>query len=130
MKTETLLHEEIESQFQELGKIAVGTDDYKAAVDGVTKLLDREIKLKELEIASYDKEKEFEQKEKELTLKEEQLKDESRDRKIKNAITVGNIMTTAGLAVWGTIASFKFEKNDSITTILGRGWINKLIPKK
>lgn len=45
MEIETLLKEEIVDEFSRLSKMEVGTDEYKTAVDGLTKLMDRAIEI-------------------------------------------------------------------------------------
>jgi hypothetical protein len=49
---------------------------------------------------------------------------------IQNGITVGSIVVSTVVTIWGTLASFKFEKEGTVTTILGRQFISKLLPKK
>ena len=45
MKFEKMLHEEIESEIKCLEDIEMGSDEYKAGVDGVSKLIDRAIEI-------------------------------------------------------------------------------------
>ena len=126
-KLETLLNEEIKDEFSEVSKLEVGSDKYKVAVDGLAKLCDRAIELEK-----FKSEQEFkrEQHEVETRMKEEQMKEENKDRKIKNGLTAAGIGVPAALAVWGTLKSIKFEETGTITTLMGRGWIQKLLPKK
>ena len=46
MELENLLEEEVKSQIEGLKDIEMGTEQYKATVDGLTKLTDRVIKIK------------------------------------------------------------------------------------
>ena len=126
-KLETLLNEEINDEFSEVSKLEVGSDQYKVAVDGLAKLCDRAIELEKIK-----SEQEFkrEQHEVETRMKEEQMKEENKDRKVKNGLTAAGIGVPAALAVWGTLKSIKFEETGTITTLMGRGWIQKLLPKK
>ncbi len=126
-KLETLLHEEIQGEFEELGKIEVGTDKYKTAVDGLTKLCDKAIELEKIKI---DAELKQDQQNVDAELRAEQLKDERNDRLVKNVLTGSGIVIPAVLTVWGTLKSIKFEETGTITTIMGRGFIQKLLPKK
>lgn len=127
MKIETLLHEEIQGEFEELEKIEVGSDKYKTAVDGLTKLCDRAI---EIEKFKTEQELKRDQQEADEILRAEQMKDERRDRLVKNCLTGAGIGIPAVLTVWGTLKSIKFEETGTITTIMGRGFIQKLLPKK
>jgi hypothetical protein len=123
----TKLNTEIETLTKALEGMTPGTDPHKAAIDELTKLMDRAIKLQELE---------NEQKNKELireddkALKLEQAKEDKKDRLIKNIIAAAGIVLPLGVTIWGTRTSLKFEEEGTVTTILGRGFINKLIPKK
>lgn len=127
MKIETLLKEEIQEEIEELGKLEVGSDKYKTAVDGLTKLCDRAI---EIEKFKSEQELKRDQQEADEILRAEQMKDERRDRLVKNCLTGAGIGIPAVLTVWGTLKSIKFEETGTITTIMGRGFIQKLLPKK
>lgn len=127
MKLETLLREEITTELQELNKMAVGTDEYEKAVNGITKLVDRVIKMDENDLEYQDR---AEAREKDAELKEKQINDERKDRLAKNLLTVASIVVPVGVTIWGTLKSFEFEKEGTVTTIMGRGFISKLLPKK
>lgn len=134
MDYEELLRDEIVDDIQRLGGINVGTDEFKSTVDGVTKLMDRSIELKKLNMEREAKERQFEEERKqakfEQDLKLKQMDEDRKDRLIKNCIAAAGIIIPVGLTVWGTLKSFKFEEEGTITTIMGRGFINKLLPKK
>ena len=112
----TLLNEEIQREFKELKKMELGTESYKTTVDGLSKLYDRSIELEKHENDRADK--------------QVQSDEDKKDRLIKNCITVAGIVLPSVITVWGTIKSIKFEQEGTITTIMGRGFINKLLPKK
>lgn len=124
---ETLLHEEIENEFEILGDMTVGSDEYETAVNGLTKLYDRAIELEKLKTETELKQ---DQQNVDTELRAEQLKDERRDRVVKNVLTGAGIGIPAAITIWGTIKSIKFEETGTITTIMGRGFIQKLLPKK
>lgn len=152
MNIDTLLNAEIESEFEKLKDIKVGTDEYKTTVDGLVKLTDRAIEIEKLNVQAEEKEKarqeeqarvEFEQNlkqeqfeqtkaqaEDEAELKLKQMEEDRKDRFIKNCISVAGIVLPVVVTIWGTKKSFEFEKEGTITTIMGRGFINKLLPKK
>lgn len=127
MRIEKTLREEIQNELEELGKIEAGTETYRTTVDGVTKLMDRAIEIEKLNIDHEQKEKDREDENK---LKLAQMEEERKDRKIRNGLTAASIIIPAGLTIWGTIKSIEFEKEGTITTLIGRGFINKLLPKK
>lgn len=127
MKVETMLHDEILNEFEELKKLEVGSDGYRAAVDGISKLLDRAIEYDKLDAECNERSlnRGFEE-----DYKLQLAKDEKRDRRIKNGITIAGIVIPSLITIWGTIKSLNFEKEGTVTTIMGRGFINKLLPKK
>lgn len=127
MKIETVLHGEILNEFEELKKLEVGSEEYRTAVDGIGKLLDRAIEYDKLNAECNDKSlnRGFEE-----DYKLQLAEDEKRDRRIKNIITIVGIAVPSVITIWGTIVSLNFEKEGTVTTIMGRGFINKLLPKK
>lgn len=127
MKIETQLHKEIEDQLNELKKMQVGSEQYKLAVEGITKLMDRAIEIDKMNL---DHQEKIESREIETDLKLKQMKDEKVDRIVKNMLTLVGIGVPAGLTVWGTIKSLKFEIDGTVTSIVGRSFIQKFVPKK
>lgn len=138
MSIETKLYVEIDEEFEALSKIEVGSDTYRTTVDGITKLMDRAIELEKLNKEQEEKAKthKFEsdlkerQTEFENGLKIRQMEEDKRDRLVKNCLAGAGIAIPALLTIWGTIKSIKFEETGTITTLMGRGFIQKLLPKK
>lgn len=116
MNVETMLHEEIVDKLGELKGVRSGTDEYKTGMNNVTQLVDRAIEMEKIHT------------DRELRLK--QMEDEQKDRLVKNYIAVAGIVIPSAITIWGTLKSFEFEKEGTITTMMGRGFINKLFPKK
>lgn len=127
MRIETLLRDEIKDEFEKLKKLEMGSEEHDKVLNGLTKLLDREIEYKKVNLESEERN---EARQSDEYFKEQQMRDERKDRKIKNAIAIGSIIIPVVVTIWGTVKSFEFEKEGTITTIMGRGFINKLLPKK
>lgn len=124
MDIRTSLNEEILSEIEVLkGVKELGTDTYKTIVDGVTKLIDRSVELEKLDI-------ERENHARENDLKRKQMSEEQKSRLISNCLTVANIVIPSVITIWGVMKSFEFEKEGTVTTIMGRGFVNKLLPRK
>lgn len=124
---ETLLEEEITREFRVLSDLETGTVEYKTTVDGLDKLMGRAIEI--------DAEKAARKEKRESTNSEnyyrtQQLEADNKDRLVKNVLSAVSIIGGFALTVWGTKTSIKFEETGTITTIMGRGFINKLLPKK
>lgn len=124
---EASLKNEILSQMDELKKIEVGSEQYEKVVNGVSKLYDKAI---EFERIRSDNDLKYDNQEFEMDMKVKQMKNDERDRLIRNILTGLGLVIPAGLTVWGTIKSINFEKTGTLTTIMGRGFIQKLLPKK
>lgn len=127
MSIKNLLKEEIESEFRELEKIEVGSDKYKSAVDGLTKLVDRSIELEKIEAERKDK---IESRYIENEIKLKQMADENKDRLVKNCLTSVSIGSGIVLTVWGALKSWEFEKEGTVTSTMGRMFMNCFRLKK
>ena len=124
---EQKLYDEINAEFEDLSKMALGTEEYKVTVDGLTKLMDRAIDMKKFDTEYAER---IENQKMDNSLKQRQMNEERKDRLIKNGISIAGIVIPSLITIWGTVKSMEFEKEGTITTIIGRGFINKLIPKK
>lgn len=116
MNIETKLHEELAEELDYLKKMDVGTDEYKATVEGLTKLMDRALEMERLNSENAEKERARE--------------DERKDRWVRHGLTAFGIVLPVAVTIWGTLKSFEFEKEGTITTLMGKGFMNKLLPKK
>ena len=127
MSVRSNLVEEFESELEELSKMEVGTDTYRATVDGVTKLADRIIEIDKIE---KENSVNIDTQEQEYAIKAQQLKDEKKDRFIKNCIAIGTFI--GGVAVYGLafIASTNFEREGTFTTEGGRSSLRQLLKLK
>lgn len=145
MDIETLLQEEIVSELETLKDLEKGGTEYKATVDGLTKLIDRAIEMDKYNIEREDKtsEREFEREQKLNQMEEEkrerefereykltQMKEDKIYRWVDNVLKGLGIGLPLAVTVWGTLKSLKFEETGTVTTPIGRGFISKLIHKK
>ena len=119
MDTRTLLSEEIRAEFEKLNEMEPGSEPYRTTVEGLTKLIDRETEKEKFEADKLDK-----------IERQKQAKDEKIDRWVKNGISLAGILLPLGVTIWGTVVSLKFETEGSVTSMIGRGFINKLLHKK
>ena len=126
MKNETMLHEEIQSEFEELKKIEVGSDKYKTAVDGLTKLMDRAIEIDKLKVGAEER---LDTRNIDAELRQEQLEADVKDRKVRNAISLAGIVIPTAVTIWGTLKSLKFEESGTVTTNAGRNFMNRIFKK-
>lgn len=127
MDGRALLNDEIQKEIEELRGLEIGTEEHKIAVDGVAKLMEKAIELDKLDSEAIDRER---NRDSENNYREQQLKADKRDRLVKNILTGAGIIIPVTVTIWGTLASFKFEETGTVTTVMGRGFLNKLLPKK
>lgn len=110
------LSTEFSSQLKEVNKMEVGTEEYKIAMDGITKMVDRIIELDKIEAEnnfkyeSFDKENEF---------KRIQMRRDFRDKMIKNVIDGTKVIGGFGLTAWAFVASINFEKEGHLFSTEG-----------
>lgn len=127
MNIETLLYDAIETDFETLANAEVGSDERRATVDELTKLMDRMIEMEKVNNDCKDK---TEIRENDQAVKVQQLEDDRKDRIVKNVMGAAGIVLPLLVTIWGTKVSLKFEETGSFTTIMGRGFIQKLLPRK
>lgn len=116
MSTKEMLHEEIETVSKRMKELEIGSPEYEASAKTWAMLMDRAI--------------EIEKDESDRTLKKNQVEVEHNDRLVQHGISIGGIVLPLLVTIWGTLKSFKFEETGTVTTIMGRGFINKLLPRK
>jgi hypothetical protein len=116
MTFEELLDDDLVSEMDKLRKTPYQDESYGKVSDTVVKLMDRKIEMERLKS--------------EQLYREQQLEEDKKDRLIKNVISVAGIVLPLVVTIWGTKVSLKFEEEGTFTTIMGRGFVNKLLPKK
>ena len=127
MSVKRLLNEEIVSEIENLNKVPLGSEEHKIAADALAKLLDKSIEMDKLDLEYQDK---ADSREAANDLKRIEIEEEKKDRRVKNVLTGVSVIGGFAVTIWGAIKSLEFEKTGTITTIMGRGFIQKLLPKK
>lgn len=127
MGINNILRDEFEKEVKELSRMQIGTEQYKVAIDGITKLTDRIIEIDKLDSEKNAKELESIAQMEEQELKREQLKSEKRDRIVKNVITVGGAVLSVAVYALAFIASTNFEREGTFTTEGGKNSIRQLL---
>lgn len=126
MSIESLLHTEIESEFDKLSTMEPGSEKYRTAVDGLAKLMDKAIEIEKVDIDCKDK---AAARESEQALREQQMREDRRDRIVKNILSAAGVVLPLVVTIWGTTVSLKFEETGTITTQAGRSFVQKLFRK-
>ena len=127
MSVKRLLNDEIVSEIENLNKVPLGSEEHKIAADALAKLLDKSIEMDKLDLEYQDK---ADSREAANNLKRIEIEEEKKDRRVKNILTGVSVVGGFAVTIWGAIKSLEVEKTGTITTIMGRGFIQKLLPKK
>lgn len=127
MNMETLLYDAIETDFEKFADANQSPEERKATVDELCKLMDRAIEMEKVINDCKDK---TEARESDLELRQKQFEDDKKDRLVRNIISAAGVVLPLVVTIWGTKVSLKFEEEGTFTTIMGRGFVNKLLPKK
>ena len=122
-----LLDDVIVNELKNLKDTKGETDEYKATVECVTKLMDRSIEIKKL---TFDQTNKLSRQVIDDKAKVKQDEEDGKDRLIKNCISVAGIVIPALITIWGTLKSLKFEQDGTVTSMAGRAFISRLFPKK
>ena len=115
MNMKTLLDVEIEELFNELANLKKDAKEYADVESKLATLMDRRIEIEKIESSEAQAEK--------------QMKEDRKTRLAKNIIDVGAIILPLAVTIWGAKASFRFEEEGTITTAIGRKFMDKLIKK-
>lgn len=125
--TKHLLEDEIQAEIEEISKMEIGSEKHKMASEALSKLVDKYNDMDKLELEYQDK---YDGREAELSFKEKQLEYEQKDARIKNCLTATSICGGFLITIWGVCKSLKFEETGVFSSLMSRGWIQKIIPKK
>lgn len=122
-----LLDDVIVNELRNLKDTKGETDEYKATVECVTKLMDRSIEIKKL---TFDQTNKLSRQVIDDKAKVKQDEEDRKDRLIKNCISIAGIVIPALITIWGTLKSLKFEQDGTVTSMAGRAFVSRLFPKK
>ena len=126
MENEKELNNEIKSLLGCMEGGDVTSDEYKAELHAVTILMDKAIEIEKLNRESEEKSRArlIEQE-----TRESQMNEERKHRWIGYAISIAGLVIPSAITIWGTIKSFQFEENGTITTSVGKSFMNRLFRK-
>ena len=125
-----LLEEEIEKRLEEMAVLEADSDEYTAIASEVNKMIDRYNDMTKIEMAGIESYERIEAQKAEIEIKKKGHRKEIVDCIIKNGLTAVSIAGGFLLTIWGTKATFEFEKEGTITSMAGRNFINGLFKRK
>nr|DAP15113.1 MAG TPA: hypothetical protein [Bacteriophage sp.] len=128
---------EISTELEVLESMETNSEDYKIMVEGLTKLIDRSMELEKIEISKAQEAEKIKNEGEKIKLETKKIKFEAEQAKtnkifqwIGYGISAAGIVIPVAVTIWGTKVTLNFEKEGTVTTMMGRGFINKLLPKK
>lgn len=128
---------EISTELEVLDSMETNSEDYKIMVEGLTRLIDRSMELEKIEISKAQEAEKIKNEGEKIKLETKKIKFEAEQAKtnkifqwIGYGISAAGIVIPVAVTIWGTKVTLNFEKEGTVTTMMGRGFINKLLPKK
>lgn len=121
---------EISTELEVLESMETNSEDYKIMVEGLTKLIDRSMELEKIEISKAQEAEKIKNEAEKMKFEAEQAKINKIFQWIGYGISAAGIVIPVAVTIWGTKVTLNFEKEGTVTTMMGRGFINKLLPKK
>jgi hypothetical protein len=121
---------EISTELEVLESMETNSEDYKIMVEGLTKLIDRSMELEKIEISKAQEAEKIKNEAEKMKIEAEQAKTNKIFQWIGYGISAAGIVIPVAVTIWGTKVTLNFEKEGTVTTMMGRGFINKLLPKK
>ena len=115
MKLRTLLNEQIERERTYLGDCEVGTEEYNESMKRLNTLDDKLADLEKTEA--------------EAVRKDKQMREDKKDRLVKNVIEGVKVFFGVVTPFIGLVAITAFEKDSTFTSAL-KGYVNCFVPKK
>lgn len=123
MNIKGLLEEEISKEIGEISSLELGSEAYKATVDGSTKMADRYIKLKEVDLEREKIEVEL----RKMDIERERMEDERVDRRWKNGLTIGGSILGATVTVLAYAWAYIYEEKGTIASKPGNKALDRAL---
>lgn len=110
-----ILKKEIDELLIKLENMDVASKEYADGITLLNQLVDKAVDVEKLML--------------EQNKKEKLEKSESWYRWAQIGVSALGVVVPVLATIWGTVKSLQFEQEGTITTIMGRGFITKLLPK-
>lgn len=114
-KIRSALWDDYKKVSETIESLDIGSEDHKMLLEEKDKIRKEIIELNQIE--------------QEKHIKMSQIKSEDRREKLRNIITVGTFIITTGVSIYSIAKTFKFDQVATVTSTLGRGILNNVVPK-
>ena len=119
---EKALWQDYEDACERIKKMNGTEEKYKDELEERDRLRNELIKLKQL-----DQEKALKKEDNDIQCSRDK-KDNVKDW-IHIGLSVAGLVISSGLSIWGIKKTFKFDETSTVTSTLGRGFLNGVMPK-
>lgn len=100
----------------ELISVIDGNDErYKLLLEERDKIRNELIKLEQVDV--------------ETKIKKEQIEAENKREKIRNGVSIGTFVVSTCVSLYAINKTFRFDQEATVTSTLGRGILNGVVPK-
>lgn len=120
------LEKEIVDQLSEVSMEEIGTDRYEKAVEGVSKLIDRDVKMKSLELEKRKIELEELKAQNEVEIKSLEIENDFKKHKIEKAVQIGLNGVAFVVLIGGVLYTSGLELGNRFTTSAGQAFVRKV----
>ena len=114
-KIEEALWQNYKNAEKRIEGLNVGSNEYEVAAEELDKIRNELIKLEQIN--------------QDNSVKLSQIDAENKREKTRNIINVGTFAVTTIVSVYGLWKTFKFDEEGTVTSTLGRGILNGIVPK-
>lgn len=123
MNIKELFKNEISKEVDEISSMELGSEAYKATVDGSTKMADRYIKLKEVEL----EQQKIDMEHRKMDVEQQRLENDRADSRWKNGITIGGTVLGATITVLAYAWAYIYEEKGSIASKAGNKALDRAL---
>lgn len=123
MSVENVIREEASLEFEEIGKMELGSDAHAKAVQAANAMVDR---LNESDKIENEKRR-LDIEERRLDIEERKVENDRKLGLIRNALTFATFVGSVGVTIWANIDSKRFEQGFTHTTDAGRSSSRSLL---
>lgn len=115
MDLKNTLVNEVQAELEEIGKMALGSDEYVATVEGCNGLTDRLIKLEDVE----NEARKLELEKKKLHIEEKKIEHDKKNNWLRVGVSAGAAILYAAVQIWTVKDNQRYESGGGMHSAEG-----------
>lgn len=123
MSVETIMYEEARKEYEEAGKLELGSDQHVKTIQAANSIVDRLSENMKIE----NEARKLDLEERRLEIEEQRLENDKKGNLVRNVLTGAMFVLSTGVTIWANIDAKKFEGAFTHTTEAGRNSTRKLL---